>query len=67
MELDKVIVFGLPEIDVRFDIWRVPLKSKDNTAIGEVVIDAIPTLIDSTKTTPKDLLENRLLGRTDGS
>lgn len=67
LELDKVIVFGLPEIDDRFNIWRVPLKSKDNTAIGEVVIDAITTLIDSTKTTPKDLLENRLLGRTDGS
>ena len=67
MELDKVISFGLPEIDDRFNIWRVPLKSKDNVAIGEVVIDAITTLIDSAKSTPKDLLENRLLGRTDVS
>lgn len=66
-ELDKVISFGLPEIDDRFNIWRVPLKSKDGTAIGEVVIDAITTLIDSAKTTPKDLLENRLLGRSDVS
>lgn len=67
LELDKVISFGLPEIDDRFNIWRVPLKSKDDTAIGEVVIDAITTLIDSAKTTPKDLLENRLLGRSDVS
>lgn len=67
LELDKVISFGLPEIDDRFNIWRIPLKSKDNTAIGEVVIDAITTLIDSSKTTPKELLENRLLGRSDTS
>ena len=67
MELEKVISFGLPEIDDRFNIWRVPLKSKDDVAIGEVVIDAITTLIDSAKSTPKDLLENRLLGRTDVS
>lgn len=67
LELDKVISFGLPEIDDRFNIWRVPLKSKDGAAIGEVVIDAITTLIDTAKTTPKDLLENRLLGRSDVS
>lgn len=67
LELEKVISFGLPEIDDRFNIWRVPLKSKDNVAIGEVVIDAITTLIDSAKSTPKELLENRLLGRTDVS
>ena len=67
LELERVISFGLPEIDDRFNIWRVPLKSKDNVAIGEVVIDAITTLIDSAKSTPKELLENRLLGRTDVS
>lgn len=67
LQLEKVISFGLPEIDDRFNIWRVPLKSKDNVAIGEVVIDAITTLIDSAKSTPKELLENRLLGRTDVS
>ncbi len=67
LELEKVVSFGLPEIDDRFNIWRVPLKSKDGTAIGEIVIDAITTFINSAKTTPKDLLENRLLGRTDVS
>lgn len=67
IDLDKVIVFGLPEIDDRFDIWRIPLKSKGNVKIGEIVIDAITTLIDSSKTTCKELLESRLLGRTDTS
>ena len=63
IDLDKVISFGLPEIDDRFDIWRVPLLSLDNTKIGEVVIDAISSLIDTSKTTNKSILENRLLGR----
>ena len=65
LDLDKAISFGLPEIDDRFNIWRVPLKSKDNNTIGEIVLDAITTLIDYSKTTTKDLLENRLLGRSD--
>lgn len=65
LDLDRVIVFGLPEIDDRFNIWRVPLRSKDNNTIGEIVIDAITTFIDINKTTSKELLENRLLGRSD--
>ena len=57
------MVFGLPEIDDRFNIWRVPLKSKLGDKVGEVVIDAITTLIDWNKSTSKEILENRLLGR----
>lgn len=63
LDLDKVIDFGLPEIDDRFDIWRVPLKAKNGEKIGEIVIDALSTFIDKKKTTSKELLENRLLGR----
>lgn len=63
LELSKVIVFGLPEIDDRFNIWRVPLKTKNGAKIGEIVIDAITTLIDFSKTTAKEILENRLLGK----
>ena len=62
-ELDKVTKFGLPEIDDRFDIWRVPILSMDGVKIGEIVIDAISSFIDVNKTTTKDFLENRLLGR----
>nr|WP_289088313.1 site-specific DNA-methyltransferase [uncultured Alistipes sp.] len=62
-ELDKVTKFGLPEIDDRFDIWRVPVLSVDGVKIGEIVIDAISSFIDANKTTTKEILENRLLGR----
>lgn len=63
LELEKAIDFGLPEIDDRFNIWRIPLKSKNGDRVGEIVIDAFTTLIDTSKTTSKEILENRLLGR----
>lgn len=65
IELEKAVFFGLPEIDDRFNIWRIPLKSKDGITVGEIVIDAITTLIDYGKTTAKEILENRLLGRSE--
>ena len=64
VELEKVISFGLPEIDDRYHIWRVPLKKyKTKIKVGEIVIDARTTIIDTKKTTNKDILESRLLGR----
>ena len=63
LELDKVTQFGLPEIDDRYNIWRVPIISNSENAIGEVVIDAITTLVKEKMTTSKDVLESRLLGR----
>jgi hypothetical protein len=62
--LENVINFGLPEIDDRYHIWRVPLKSKRST-IGEIVIDAKTSLINEQKSTSKQVLEARLLGRKD--
>lgn len=66
IELSKVIRFGLPEVDDRFHYWRVPLVSQDNARIGEVVVDAYSSLILEKKTTQKDVLEARLLGRKSG-
>ena len=63
IELDKVIEFGLPEVDDRFHLWRVPLKTKDDHKIGEIVVDAYTSLILEKKTTQKEVLEARLLGR----
>lgn len=63
IELEKVVDFGLPEIDDRYNIWRVPLLSKDNHQLGEVVIDAVTSLIKEKMTTSKEVLESRLLGR----
>lgn len=64
LELDKVIEFGLPEVDDRYDFWRVPLKSSNGARIGEIVIDAVTTLVNEDKSTSKEILENRLLGRS---
>jgi DNA modification methylase len=61
--LDKVIDFGLPEVDDRYHIWRVPLLSMNNDPIGEIVIDAITSLINEKKSSSKEILESRLLGR----
>jgi DNA modification methylase len=61
--LEKAIDFGLPEIDDRYHIWRVPLLSKAKESIGEIVIDAITSLINEKKSTTKVVLESRLLGR----
>lgn len=63
--LDKDIFFGLPEIDDRFDIWRLPLKSTGGSAIGEIVLDAITSLVDISKTTAKELLVSRLSTSTE--
>lgn len=64
MNLNDAIHFGLPEIDDRYDIWRVPLVgANDKVAIGEIVIDARTSLIDEKRSTSIDVLEARLLSR----
>lgn len=67
IDLDNAIQFGLPEVDDRYHIWRVPLKGKDSYKVGEIVIDAYTSLIQEKKTTQRDILEARLLGRTNGT
>ena len=64
VNLHSSVAFGLPEADDRYHIWRVPLLTlgKDHR-IGEVVIDAFSTLVIENKTTKKEILEDRLLGR----
>jgi DNA modification methylase len=64
IQLENVICFGLPEIDDRYHIWRVPLLSVvSKERIGEIVIDAKTTLILEEKTTEPGTLEQRLLGK----
>jgi len=63
-QLENAIVFGLPEIDDRYHIWRVPLLNiAKRERIGEVVIDAHSSLILKDKSTSPEVLEARLLGR----
>lgn len=63
-DLENATSFGLPEVDDRYHIWRVPLKSRGNKqTLGEIVIDAHTSIIDTSKTTSPAVLEQRLLGR----
>jgi DNA modification methylase len=64
MDLKKAISFGPPEVDDRYHIWRVPLKAKvSGDTVGEIVIDAMTSLVIEEKSTRKEILEARLLGR----
>ncbi len=64
IDLSSAIKLGLPEIDDRYHIWRVPLIGIDsNSRVGEIVIDAYTSLIVSDKSTSPDILEARLLRR----
>src|SRR5205823_5596397 len=62
IELNRAISLGLPEVDDRYHVWRVPLCNATSGAkIGEVVIDAYTTAILHEKTTSPEMLEARLL------
>lgn len=64
IELNNVVGFGLPEVDDRYHIWRVPLLSLETgKKIGEAVIDAYTTEVLPDKTTKAEMLEARLLKR----
>ncbi len=62
IELSHVISLGLPEVDDRYHIWRVPLlRQTDSVKIGEAVIEAYTTTILHEKSTRPEMLEARLL------
>lgn len=65
-ELDQAVSLGLPEVDDRYHVWRVPLvQSTGKARLGEIVIDAWTSLILEDKTTSPGTIEARLLGRED--
>lgn len=62
--LGRAVRLGLPEVDDRYHVWRVPLLNQTGAErIGEVVIDARTSLILEDKSTSPGVLEARLLGR----
>lgn len=66
VQLANVVTFGLPEVDDRYHVWRVPLLHKGTQErLGEVVIDAQTSLLVENKSTSAATLEARLLGRTE--
>lgn len=67
MRLEHAVEFGLPEVDDRYHIWRVPLLNRaTGNRIGEVVLDAYTSLPLADKSTEASVLEARLLGRNEG-
>lgn len=65
-QLENAITFGLPEVDDRYHVWRVPLLALDGSRrVGEVVIDAYTSLIIADKSTDFATLEARILGRNE--
>jgi DNA modification methylase len=64
IDLADAIGFGLPEVDDRYHVWRVPLVGKDSKErVGEIVIDAYTSLLQQDKSTSPSILEARLLKR----
>ncbi|MFL6274730.1 MAG: DNA-methyltransferase [Blastocatellia bacterium] len=62
IELDQVTTLGLPEVDDRYHVWRVPICSiAGGKKIGEAVINAYTTEVLYDKTTKPEMLEARLL------
>ncbi len=54
------IKFGLPEVDDRYHVWRVPLvANKFGKNLGEIVIDARTSLVQRDRTTAMDVLKTR--------
>jgi DNA modification methylase len=63
-QLDNAVEFGLPEVDDRYHIWRVPLLSRHtDLKVGEIAIDARTSLVIDGKSTRPELIEGRILGR----
>ena len=59
-QLDQAF-FGLPEVDDRYMIWRVPVLSVNHTEkIGEIVLEATSGVVQQNKTTKADVLIARL-------
>lgn len=64
IDLHEAINLGLPEIDDRYHVWRVPLTGGDSKErVGEVVIDAYTSFLLKDKSTSPEILEARLLKR----
>lgn len=62
--LENAIAPGLPEVDDRYHVWRVPLLGgASGERLGEAVIDAYTSLVVESRSTRFDVLEARLLGR----
>lgn len=59
--LGSMIGFGLPEIDDRYHIWRVPVVSSATAEkVGEIVIDARSSLVQQWRSSDPETILERL-------
>lgn len=65
--LHEALSLGLPEIDDRHHVWRVPLKRRRGSVVGEAVIDAFTTELLTSKSTDIELVESRLLKKQEAA
>jgi hypothetical protein len=64
-KLENAVSFGLPEVDDRYHVWRVPFVNQaNNQRVGELVLDAYTSMVLVEETTRPEVIESRLLGRT---
>jgi len=57
---DADLQFGLPEVDDRYHVWRIPLIRGKNERLGELVFSAKTGLFDATRSTEPELIQARL-------
>ncbi len=55
--------YGLPEVDDRYHIWRVPITA-DGVTIGEIAIDARSSLVQENRSTEIEILRSRHMAGT---
>lgn len=69
--LDFPLNYGLPEVDDRYHIWRVPLVAGPRSEkVGEVVIDARTSLVQTKRSSRREAVIERVqlaLGLTESS
>jgi DNA modification methylase len=51
---------GLPEVDDRYHVWRVPIISSKKSRLGEIVLNALNGELDIQKSTSGDLLKEKI-------
>jgi len=61
-EFEK-IRFGLPEVDDRYHVWRIPVLDENKDRLGELVIEARTGEIDSTKSSDLNVMLKKILTR----
>jgi len=60
-DLDDDVSYGLPEVDDRYHVWRVPVLSRDSTRrVGEIVINAKTGTVDCRRSTTVSAVRARL-------